>query len=76
MMIQKRSVSFGSLAVDEFALGVGDNPSVSGGVPVALSHHRTNSYNMDIDQFERLRRKKSQNKVAVTVMDPDTRRKM
>lgn len=72
-MGRDRSVSFGSLVVDEFELGIGDSPSVSGGVPVALSRH-LGTYKMEIDQFE-TQKPKRRPKTYIK-MDRDTRMNM
>ena len=73
-MPKERSVSFGDLIVIEFELGVGDNPSVSGGVPVALSRNQVGTYLMKVDEFEELRPDRRP-KVSLK-MDRETRMKV
>ena len=72
-MHNQLSVSFGQLTIDEFELGVGDNPAVSGGVPVMLSR-RTGSFNMLVEEFEDLR--STRRPKPQLVLDRDTRMKM
>lgn len=73
-MGRERSVSFGALVIDEFELGVGDNPAVSGGVPVALSTTHLRRFELDVDRFEKQKHKKSPK--SHLVMDRDTRRNL
>lgn len=73
-MPRERSVAFGELVVTEFALGVGDNPAVSGGVPIGLSRQHLGTYKMRVDEFEELR--SSRRSTEQLKMDRDTRMKM
>lgn len=77
----QRSVSFGDLTIHEHALGVGDNPSVSGGCPVALSPHRLGTYQIKVDEFEEMRAQGSDGRgakksTAAIKMDRGTRMQM
>lgn len=71
---RERSVSFGELIIHEHELGVGDNPAVSGGCPVAISDLIV-SYQMKVDLFEGLRTEKRRSKPQL-LLDRDTRMKM
>jgi len=46
------SVGFGSLAFREYPIIMGDNPSVSEGVPLALDWDYVNEYDVTIDNYE------------------------
>jgi hypothetical protein len=73
MLRQKeRSVSFGDLTVLEFSLGIGDNPSVSGGAPLSLSKH-VGGYQMEMDEYEELKTKRRKSQL---LLDRDTRMNM
>ena len=73
-MPHERSVSFGELIVTEFEVGVGDSPSVSGGVPIALSRNRVGTYQMKVDEFEDLR--PDRRPKDTFKMDRDTRKQL
>lgn len=68
---KERSVSFGELTIDEFELGLGDNPSVKGGAPVALSQKRVGTYQIEVEHFEGLRPKRRSK--SEMLLDRDTR---
>ena len=53
---RKRSVSFDSVHVHEHTVVLGDNPSVSSGLPIALGE-RSLTETMDIDEYEEYERR-------------------
>lgn len=54
---RKCKVSFSNIFIREYALQPGDNPSVTAGVPIALGSEVLREKTVDIDKFERKRRK-------------------
>jgi hypothetical protein len=53
---KKKMVVFDKVKVVEFLPALGDNPSVSAGVPVALSKEHVQIREVDLDQYERQRK--------------------
>jgi hypothetical protein len=52
---KKSMVTFGKVQIYEFAYVIGDNPFVSGGVPIALGPTHIQESVMSIKQYERER---------------------
>jgi len=48
------SISFGSLTVREYAIGVGDSPSISRGIPISLKGGYVRELKYSIDAYEAL----------------------
>ena len=53
---RQRSVSFDSVHVHQHEVVLGDNPSVSSGLPIALGN-RSSSDVMDVDEYEQYERR-------------------
>ena len=52
----KRRIAFGDIIVHEFPPAIGDNPSVSGGVPITLSYRLDKTLVVGLDEYENTRR--------------------
>lgn len=62
---RKRLVSFGFIEFHVFEPDIGDNPSVSGGVPITLSQTATQSSVMDVDVYEQVRRPRRRGRALI-----------
>ena len=69
-----RSVQFDSILLIEFLPALGDNPSVSAGVPITLSQKPVSSRKLDVDRYEQSRRPRR--KLHDLVIERDAREKM
>lgn len=49
---KKKSVTFGSVSVREYAIVLGDNPSVSRGAPISLGWDYFSTSMIDLDEYE------------------------
>jgi hypothetical protein len=47
-------VSFGRIEIREYPYDLGDNPSVSAGVPVTLGWDYTDEYDFEVENYERI----------------------
>jgi hypothetical protein len=66
-MAEKRVV-FRDIEILEFPYILGDNPSVSAGVPIALGHDLEGKVTMELDTYENCRKKRrSRKKLAIPV---------
>jgi hypothetical protein len=52
----KGRVNFGTITAWEFPPTIGDNPSVSAGVPISLGHSPSSTAVVDIDAYEKSRK--------------------
>jgi hypothetical protein len=52
----KARVNFGTITAWEFPPTIGDNPSVSAGVPISLGHSPSSTVVVDIDAYEKSRK--------------------
>jgi hypothetical protein len=55
-MKSKARVNFGTITAWEFPPTIGDNPSVSAGVPISLGHSPSSTVVVDIDAYEKSRK--------------------
>ena len=60
----RRTVSFGRVQVHYHSVTMGDNPSVSDGMPVALDWKRVAQQVIDVDEFEQRKRKSAVGKLS------------
>ena len=54
-MKPKREVSFSFIEIHEFKIGIGDNPAVSAGAPIALGKPIEKASKVDVEKYECLR---------------------
>ena len=72
----KRSVSFGTISVREYARILGDNPSASAGPPISLSWDYISFPPQKVDSYESLFSSDDRRTKLQMLMHPNTRRKM
>lgn len=60
---EKKSVTFGSIEMNEHQVILGDNPSVSDGPPLTIAWKSHVSYSISVDEHEKSRPKRSGSKV-------------
>lgn len=67
----KKSVSFDSIEVREHCIVLGDNPSVSYGLPVALAWESTSSFIVSVDEFEdsRIMNRRSESELLLSRLE-------
>ena len=64
------SVSFsGDVGVREFAMGIGDNPSVSRGVPISLTGDYKREYSYHIDEHEQVTKPKEKGNLSISAKE-------
>jgi hypothetical protein len=71
-----KSVHFGKVVLIEFMPALGDNPSVSCGVPVTLSLQPFRSREIPIDRFERHRSPRRRRNIEDLIIAVNVREKM
>ena len=72
--IRTPKVSFGDLIVREFAIGVGDNPSTTSGIPISLRGGYIREFKYSVDYYEK--RFPNRRQAVDLVLSPMDREKM